>query len=36
LSDLLKAYKDELPQIIYLTQGRVAPFYAPIEIGMAD
>ncbi len=28
--------KDEIEQVIYLTQGRVAPFYAPIEIGMAD
>ncbi len=37
LSDLFKkAHKDELDEIIYLTQGRVAPFYAPIEIGMAD
>lgn len=37
LSDLYKkASKDEIAQIIYLTQGRVAPFYAPIEIGMSD
>lgn len=37
LSDLFKhASKDEIKSIIYLTQGRVAPFYAPIEIGMAD
>lgn len=28
--------KDEIDEVIYLTQGRVAPFYAPIEIGMAD
>jgi DNA ligase-1 len=31
-----KVSKDELDKVIYLTQGRVAPFYAPIEIGMAD
>ncbi|HUD43950.1 MAG TPA: ATP-dependent DNA ligase [Patescibacteria group bacterium] len=37
LSDLFKAsHKDEICQIVYLAQGRVAPFYAPIEIGMAD
>lgn len=28
--------KDEIARVIYLTQGRVAPFYAPIEMGMAD
>lgn len=28
--------KDNIDKIIYLAQGRVAPFYAPIEIGMAD
>lgn len=26
----------EIDKIIYLMQGRVAPFFAPIEIGMAD
>jgi len=31
-----KVSKDELDKVIYLTQGRVAPFYTPIEIGMAD
>ncbi len=37
LSDLFKqAHKDEIEKIVYLSQGRVAPFYAPIEIGMAD
>jgi DNA ligase-1 len=37
LSDLYsKASKDEIDMIIYLTQGRVAPFYAPVEIGMAE
>lgn len=25
-----------IDKIIYLTQGRVAPFYAPVEMGMAD
>ena len=37
LADLFKhAGRDEIDKIIYLTQGRVAPFFAPIEIGMAD
>lgn len=37
LSDLFsKADKKEIAPLIYLLQGRVAPFYAPIEIGMAD
>jgi DNA ligase-1 len=37
LADLYKnAPKEEIDRIIYLTQGRVGPFYAPIEIGMAD
>jgi DNA ligase-1 len=37
LVELFKhTHKDEIDQVIYLTQGRVAPFYAPIEIGMAD
>lgn len=37
LSDLFKrASKDEVDMIIYLVQGRVAPFFAPIEIGMAE
>lgn len=31
-----KAHRDEIDIIIYLAQGRVAPFFAPIEIGMAD
>jgi len=26
----------KIDKVIYLTQGRIAPFYAPIEIGMAD
>ena len=25
-----------IDKIIYLTQGRVAPFYEPVEFGMAD
>lgn len=37
LSDLFKnTDKEEIEKIIYLTQGRIAPFFAPIEIGMAD
>ncbi len=37
LADVFKhTSSDEIAQIIYLTQGRVAPFYAPIEIGMAE
>ena len=37
LSELFKqANEDILDKIIYLVQGRVAPFYAPIEFGMAD
>lgn len=27
---------EDIDKVIYLMQGRVAPFYAPIEIGMAD
>ncbi len=37
LADLFKQVSnDEFDRVIYLTQGRVAPFYAPVEIGMAD
>lgn len=37
LSDLFKhAHADEIDKIVYITQGRVAPFFEPIEIGMAD
>lgn len=37
ISDLFKKLqKDEVEKVIYLMQGRVAPFYAPIELGMAD
>ncbi|OGE25437.1 DNA ligase [Candidatus Daviesbacteria bacterium RIFCSPHIGHO2_01_FULL_41_45] len=37
LSDLFsQAEKTDVAQICYLLQGRVAPFYEPIEIGMAE
>lgn len=38
LSKLFKEVKtpSEVEKITYLVQGRVAPFFAPIEIGMAD
>ncbi len=37
LADLFKhTDKEEIEKIIYLTQGRIAPFFAPVEIGMAD
>lgn len=37
LSELFKeAEEDEVDKIVYLLQGRVAPFFAPIEIGMAE
>src|SRR6185437_13542697 len=38
LSDLFKTSDDaqEISEICYLVQGRMAPFYEPIEIGMAD
>lgn len=37
LQELYKeASTENIDKIIYLTQGRVGPFYAPIEIGMAD
>lgn len=37
LSDLFKkAHKDEIDTIVYLSQGRIAPFFEPLEIGMAD
>ncbi len=34
LFDEVKA--DEIGQVIYLLQGRVAPFYEPLEIGMSE
>lgn len=37
LSDLLKhSSKEEIEKIVYLTQGRIAPFFEPTEIGMAE
>src|SRR3990167_1013855 len=37
LSQLFKEAKaDEIGKICYLIQGRVAPFYEPVEIGMAE
>lgn len=37
LSQLLKKVsKDEIDKVAYLLQGRVVPFFEPIEIGMAD
>lgn len=37
LSEIFKKInKDEIDKVIYLMQGRVAPFFAPIEMGMAD
>ncbi len=37
LSELFKKTPtNEIDEIVYLIQGRIAPFYAPIEIGMAE
>lgn len=37
LCDLFRKVKsDEVAQVSYLIQGRVAPFYEPLEIGMAE
>lgn len=37
LGDLFKHVNDaEIDKVMYLIQGRVAPFYTPLEIGMAD
>lgn len=37
LAELLqKVNPDEIAKVTYLIQGRVAPFYEPIEIGMAE
>jgi len=37
LSDLLKKVSnDEIDKVAYLLQGRVVPFFEPIEMGMAD
>src|SRR5664280_2252238 len=37
LSELFKKTpSSEIEKIVYLIQGRLAPFFAPIEIGMAE
>ena len=37
LSELLKKVpSEEIDKVVYLLQGRVAPFFEPIEMGMAD
>lgn len=37
LAELFKqTTKDDIEKIMYLLQGRIAPFYEPVEIGMAD
>src|SRR5258708_33520120 len=37
LADLYSKLKpEEVPLVTYLIQGRVAPFYEPVEIGMAE
>ena len=37
LSELFKkTSKDEIGKVTYLLQGRIGPFFAPVEIGMAD
>lgn len=37
LSDLFKKSKgEEIDKIVYLTQGRIAPFFEALEIGMAE
>lgn len=37
LADLFKySSKEEIDKIVYLTQGRIAPFYEATEIGMSD
>ena len=37
LADLFKkAQEDEIGEIIHLLQGRIAPFFEPVEIGMAE
>ena len=37
LSELFKKTPpSEIDKIVYLTQGRIAPFFAPVEIGMAE
>jgi ATP-dependent DNA ligase len=37
LAELFKhTTANNMPQVIYLLQGRIAPFFEPVEIGMAD
>jgi DNA ligase-1 len=37
LSELFtEADEEDVDKIVYLLQGRIAPFFAPVEIGMAD
>src|SRR5688500_6005557 len=37
LSELFKEVDEaDVDKIVYLLQGRVAPFFAPVEIGMAE
>jgi DNA ligase 1 len=37
LSDLFKkSSKNEIEKIVYLIQGRIAPFFEPLELGMAE
>lgn len=37
LSELFKETpNEEIDEVVYLIQGRIAPFFAPIEIGMAE
>ena len=37
LSELFnKTPEEEIEKIVYLIQGRIAPFYAPVEMGMAE
>lgn len=37
LSELFKKTPDEeIEKVVYLIQGRIAPFFAPVEIGMAE
>lgn len=31
-----KTPKEDIDKVVYLLQGRIAPFFAPVEIGMAD
>src|SRR3989338_3919644 len=35
-SNATAAPHSEIEEVVYLIQGRIAPFYAPIEIGMAE